>query len=626
MLTQEAILKLKQDLSLPEEAIKVIQNIRSSEPVRRVQSNRKNVSGTYASKKMGVTVQFESHTLELAGIYEYEHDDDVFEYYDQPSIIQLKYEIKGKIRGHNYTPDFFVISTNWIGWEEWKTDEELISLMHDNPNRYFKDENGQWRCPPAEAYAEQYGLGFRVRSSAEINWIYQQNIRFLEDYLQNDNPNIPAEAYEAITYLVSKNPGITLESLLSLQRDYNFCADDVYSLIALREIYINLNHTRITDYNNVYIYPNYESYSAYSYLQKPRVENQILSTSQLDIRVGSRFEWDGKPWSIVNVGVSSLSAINEDEKINVEIPNESFGFFLKQGKIKGLNYRDGIRETQLYEIIKKAGTKDLEVANYRLKVIEPRLNGNFSTAISINDRTARLWVAKYKAAELQYGNGYVGLLPNHKEKGNRQQKLPSESIEIMNNVIETHYEAVRQRNKKSVYGLLVNECIERGIVKPSYQTFCAYVKKRPQYEQTKKRKGSKAAYNQEEWYWELELKTPRHGDRPFEICHMDHTELDISLVCSKTNKVLGRPWATFLVDAYTRRLLAIYITFEKPSYRSCMMTIKECVKRHSRLPKFLVVDGGKEFQSIYFETLLALYNCNKKVRPGAKAESVKYFV
>lgn len=48
------------------------------------------------------------------------------------------------------------------------------------------------------------------------------------------------------------------------------------------------------------------------------------------------------------------------------------------------------------------------------------------------------------------------------------------------------------------------------------------------------------------------------------------------------------------------------------------MVIRECVRRHQRLPKNIVVDGGKEFQSVYFETLLAWYKVTKLQRPGAK--------
>ena len=144
-----------------------------------------------------------------------------------------------------------------------------------------------------------------------------------------------------------------------------------------------------------------------------------------------------------------------------------------------------------------------------------------------------------------------------------------------------------------------------------------YVKRASGPALTEKRKGAKAAYQESTWYWELEHTTPRHGDRPWEIAHIDHTQLDIELL-SSLGKPLGRPWATFLVDAYSRRLLAVYLTFDPPSYRSVMMVLRVCVRRLGRLPQMLVVDGGKEFRSRYFEALVNTYSCHKKYRPWAK--------
>src|SRR5213593_3674807 len=73
----------------------LMDRIRSSSPARRVGGGRSNVSGRYPSRKMGVTIQFESHRVELAGIYEMEHDPDVLEYFDQPIAIKLDYESLG---------------------------------------------------------------------------------------------------------------------------------------------------------------------------------------------------------------------------------------------------------------------------------------------------------------------------------------------------------------------------------------------------------------------------------------------------------------------------------------------------------------------------------------------------
>ena len=79
MLSRDDLLTLRQRLSLSDQAVAVIDDVRSSDPARRVRSGRGNVSGRYPSKKMGVTIQFESHRVELAAIYEMERDVHVLE-------------------------------------------------------------------------------------------------------------------------------------------------------------------------------------------------------------------------------------------------------------------------------------------------------------------------------------------------------------------------------------------------------------------------------------------------------------------------------------------------------------------------------------------------------------------
>jgi putative transposase len=70
-----------------------------------------------------------------------------------------------------------------------------------------------------------------------------------------------------------------------------------------------------------------------------------------------------------------------------------------------------------------------------------------------------------------------------------------------------------------------------------------------------RRRGTRAAYASQPFSW-LDQTTPRHGERPFALAHLDHTKLDIVLVSSLTGKPLDRPYATFLTDAYSRRILA----------------------------------------------------------------------
>jgi hypothetical protein len=50
-----------------------------------------------------------------------------------------------------------------------------------------------------------------------------------------------------------------------------------------------------------------------------------------------------------------------------------------------------------------------------------------------------------------------------------------------------------------------------------------------------------------------------------------------------------------------------------------MAVIRVALSRHGRIPKTIVVDQGSDFESIFFEVLLARLECHKKSRPAAKS-------
>src|SRR3989441_4927171 len=145
-----------------------IQRIRSSQPVRKVQSRIANVTGRYPSVKMGCSIQFESQHVELWGIYTMERDNDVLEYFDQPTRIQLHYHARsGRKTSPWHTPDFLVVRRNGAGFEEWKQASLLDKLAISQPHRYQRNASGGWKSPPGEQAAQLLGLSYRVRTSAE---------------------------------------------------------------------------------------------------------------------------------------------------------------------------------------------------------------------------------------------------------------------------------------------------------------------------------------------------------------------------------------------------------------------------------------------------------------------------
>jgi putative transposase len=605
-----------QKLNLSSKTCETIAAIRAAPPSRRVQGRAKNVSGIYPSRKMGQTIQFESHTVELWAIYQMEHDPDVLEFYDQPPPFLIQYRNKaGRKIGHYHTPDFFVLLQNSAGWEEWKTEEQLQLLAEKYPSRYQRTSDGQWRCPPGESHAEQEGLFYRVRSSAELEPIFIQNLMFLEDYLRF-NLSFPSQNQKIIDEQVKATPGVTIAKLLA--ENNQLCADDVYAMIANEQLYADLYAAPLIEHRQVQLYLDESIFDAQTYLKiKPTSQlTNIAKTIPYQLDPNTTLVWDGRLWTLLNLGETTTTLLPE-VGLPIQCQSDFFLQLLSDGTISIPN-TEFSTPSEAHRLMDAASPADLSSANRRFQKLQAYFQHQTEQIKDIAPRTLRDWAKKFRSAEVSYGCGYVGLLPRTAKRGNRTPKAPPEAKELLDIFIAEHFETPRIAPAASVYRAYSLECQKKKIQPLSLRTFYKRLKQRRSPERTELRSGAKAAYNNSPWVWELSYSTPRHGDRPFAIVHIDHTQLDIELRSMAYGRLLGRPWLTMLIDAYSRRILAVYLTFDAPSYRSCMMGLRICVQRFGRLPQALVVDGGKEFHSIYFDTLLARYHCTKKTRPGAK--------
>ena len=617
MLSPDELISWYQRLEITAAARSEIDRIRASGPSRRVGTGSGNLSGRYPSRKMGITIQFESHRVELAFAREMEHDPDVLEYYDQPPSFSLRY-MSAKCRHLRvaHTPDFFVMRGTTAGWEECKIEEDLEKWSEKSPHRYCRDKEGTWHCPPGEDYAGRFGLYYRVRSSGEINWVLQRNLQFLENYLGMLS-TADQRTREQGRALASAEPGIRLSELFR-RAGNGLIPDDIYALIATGELYVDLGQAPLAEPSLVRVFTSWESAEGFGHIAQTLGSRTDDAYGGFCIRPGHTITWDGRPWMVVNLGESTTALLGEDKALT-ELPTSVFEELIKQGRIQHSPAQDpGCRREPV--ALAAASEEDLRVANRRFDAVLCRLRGEAALGNNeVSARTLRLWVSRYRKAEAYFGSGYLGLLPRRREQGNRRSKLSAAARTLLLEAVEYDYETVKQKTRLACWAALKSRCDDRAIAAPSYGTFCTAVRRRDKFTQVLKRMGRRAAYKHEPPYWELDRKTPRHGDRPFEIAHVDHTQVDVQVVCSRTGHKLGRPWLTLMTDAFSRRVLATYVTFDAPSYRSCMMALRDCVRRFAHLPDVLVVDGGREFNSVFFEALLARYECIKKTRPPAKA-------
>jgi len=552
-------------LGFSRETQELLAHIRSSPPSRTPGAQRGNMPVWYPSKKMQCIIKAESAKVEFAFLLATEHDDTILEIWDQPPAIPLEYrDTRNRIQRPLHTPDYFIFGYQECGWIECKPTQELVRQAETRPNRYVLDEQGIWRCPPGEAFATHYGLTYRVWSSDEANWAAQDNALFLEDYYQElERLTVPETVLDTLYQIVDEHPGSMLSDLRTAASTIS--ADLINIAIARHALYVDLATYRLSE------------------------------------------PWHTPVFRNRNLARAYQKSETRDDEHGASSHHPSSGITL-EGR----------------ELLERASDVDLATAVFRNRVIHPdhyddeeqvQIARN-RTAVPV--RTKRRWLQWYREAEARYGSGFIGLLARYHNCGGLRQ-IQAEVITLIHQVLETHYDTAAQKPKRGAYGEYLKLSEEHQLKAVSQRTFYAEAHRhKATYEQIVVREGTRAAYPFKDQVHEFEKTVNRHGSYAWAMAHLDHTELNVSLCDSRTGQPLGKCWLTLLILSHPRRIAAYYLTFDPPSYRSCLAVLRLCVKRYGRLPTAITVDGGPEFQSVYFEQLLALYRVRKHQRPASE--------
>jgi hypothetical protein len=552
-------------LGFPRETQELLMHIRSSPPSRTPGARRGNMPVWYPSKKMHCIIKAESTKVEFPFLLQAEHDDDVLEVWDQPPSIPLEYrDLRGHLQQPMHTADYFVFRYQACGWIECKPTQELSRLVEKQPYRYKLDEQEVWRCPPGEVFAAQYGLNYQVWSSDQINWAAQENALFLEDYYQDlDRLTLEDQTRAILVRLVEEHPGIFLSEL---QIASGIPADLINIAIARHDLYVDLATCRLSE---AWHTPVFRSQRQARASVKPQAKEATVTRSNAD-----------------------------------ETPSS----LTPEGQ----------------ELLDRAREVDMTIAIFRNRVINPDHYHDDeqaqvdTRAETIPARTKRYWQMRYREAEHLYGSGLIGLLPKVARSG-RKRTISDEVSDLVQQVLETHYDTVTRKPKRGAYGEYLRRSSEQHLPCMSQRMFYDEVRRhKPKYDQTLVREGTRAAYPFKDYARETERTVSRHGSYAWAMAHLDHTELNLVLCDSRTGQPLGKCWLTLLILSHPRRIAAYHLTFDPPSYRSCLAVLRLCVKRYGRLPTAITVDGGPEFASVYFEQLLALYRVRKHQRPAAE--------
>lgn len=219
---------------------------------------------------------------------------------------------------------------------------------------------------------------------------------------------------------VAAQPGIHLADILEPKGEIT--ADMVYALIASEVLYADLTAFPLGEHQEVRLFLDASSATSLPHLSFPQAPS-LLHTSLI---FGERL--------YVLIELNSNHVLLQGEFGEpISLPRAFFHRLMEQGAIRQATPTDADpTRLETRKILNQAGPKAMKVADTRLVAVQALLYGSPSEiAVTVSVRTLRRWKAQYQAAEVQYGYGYLGLLPQTSKRGNRTPKSDAVARELL---------------------------------------------------------------------------------------------------------------------------------------------------------------------------------------------------
>lgn len=574
-------------------------------PSRAVQSRRGNVITQFYSPKMQTSVKLESRTGEFPMAVLLESDPDVLAYMAQPPrvVLTLLNEEGKATTTTPYTPDFLAVRRNLIEVIETRDDGELGRRWLENPYQFYRDERGQWHYRAAEEHFTKLGFTYRLVANSQHPALLIENERFLEDYVSESCPELKDDVAQSIRAHVADARFVTMKAML----DAGFVADDIFKALVNREVYVDLNRSRLAATDELVLYADEPTARAMELLDQAQAEPSAPIQGSVHLREGSRINTPNGEWYVVKVDGANLQ-IRESSGAERLVTLADMLTVIKTGAASVV----GVRNTPDARSVTSCSSQQLSDAMDRLRAVRERDTSKWSVR-SLERFAARIAMAPNDL------EATMALIDNSTNRGNRAPKLMPKNLELVEAAVLEFYNAPRQITKKGAYAAYLDKCTDakeesgQSVVAASYATFCRHCTK---LKDVGKRLGKRAAYQQTPIAAALSNEFPVHGVRPHEVCYVDHTIANIATI-APDGTALGKPTLTVGVDGHTTQPRAMYLSYDKPSTHTVLMIIRDYVRRHGCLPRVLVVDNGAEFHSHELRDLCRLLGIDLRFRPPA---------
>jgi putative transposase len=270
-----------------------------------------------------------------------------------------------------------------------------------------------------------------------------------------------------------------------------------------------------------------------------------------------------------------------------------------------------------------------QAAQARANVIRAILTSPTGRTRAIRDGAVKLGLSERQLQRLvdQYSRSGTVTSLLHAKVGRKfgAQLLDPERELIITECIEQHHLQRHEPRISALVDQVEARCREKGLAPVSRKCIKRRLEAYETHEAQRRRLGSKRSK-----YVYKGMPGHVQVSKPLERVEIDHTPMDVMArsddpLC----EYVGRPWLTVAIDVYTRCVLGLHIGFEPPSILSVALCLTHAVlPKHPAqefgvpldwpmcgLPKEIMVDNGKEFQSAAFRRGCDEYGILLSYRP-----------
>lgn len=230
-------------------------------------------------------------------------------------------------------------------------------------------------------------------------------------------------------------------------------------------------------------------------------------------------------------------------------------------------------------------------------------------ALGLSRRTIYALLRRWR----QSGGLAAALAPRPSPGGRGKGRLPAAAERIVAEAIHDEYLTKQKKRAEAVVRAVRERCRLAGTKPPAANTVRARVRRVRADLATRAREGAGSAAARR--LAPAVGRTPPAG-RPMAVLQIDHTPVDLILVDETWRKPVGRPWLTLAIDAHSRCVAGLHLSFEAPSATVAGLCLAHAVLDKAAYlrrigveadwpcqgrPGEVFVDNGPEFHSDAFE-------------------------